>query len=221
MAPLEVIGAAYSRTGTDSLRTALNMLGYKTHHMRAMFEGNGHPELFAQAYDNPEKPADWDRMYEGWEAAVDCPTVCFIRPLIAAYPDAKVILIERDADSWYDSVKNSIYKLSTVDEEEYDDYGRCLQRMTKKIWMDGVFENGEFIANPDAVKAKYKAHNAWVKEYVPQERLLTLNLNEGIGWEKICEFLGKPVPDEPYPRINSTTQLNEELPQLIDQLKPQ
>ncbi|KAI9243542.1 hypothetical protein BDA99DRAFT_418578, partial [Phascolomyces articulosus] len=202
MAPLKVIGAAYSRTGTDSLRTALNMLGYTTHHMRNIIAGNGHPELFEEAYDHPGKDIDWDKMYEGWDAAVDSPTVCFVRPLIEKYPDAKVILIERDADCWYASVKNTILEYNSVNMDGYNEYGQAVHRMTRKVWLDGAFLNGEFENEPEKVKAKYKAHNAWVKEFVPKDRLLALNLDEGIRFEEICAFLDKPVPAEPYPRIN-------------------
>ncbi|KAG2226078.1 hypothetical protein INT45_011695, partial [Circinella minor] len=212
MAPLKVIGAAYSRNGTNSLRVALNMLGYNTHHMINMIDGGGKPELFEEAWDHPEKDIDWDYIYEGWDAAVDSPTVCFVKPLMEKYPDAKVILIERDVEKWYKSVKNTILEYNTVDMSPYTEYGQAVHRLTRKIWLDGAFLNNEYTNEPEKVKAKYKAHNAWVKEYVPKDRLLVLNLDEGIGWEKICEFLDKPVPPEPYPRSNSTSEMSANMP---------
>ena len=104
----------------------------------------------------------------------------FVKPLIKKYPDAKVILIERDADKWYASVKNTILEYNTVDMSLYTEYGQAVHRMTRKIWLDGAFLNNEFINEPEKVKEKYKAHNAWVKKYVPKNRLLVLNLDDGI-----------------------------------------
>ncbi|KAI7897817.1 uncharacterized protein BX663DRAFT_526980, partial [Cokeromyces recurvatus] len=108
MAPLEVIGAGFGRTGTDSLRAALNMLGYKTHHMKCFFEDPElDPDLFYDAYFHRET-ADWDQLYKDYNAAVDWPTVEFYKELLKKYPKAKVLLTIRSADSWYNSVKNTI-----------------------------------------------------------------------------------------------------------------
>ncbi|KAI9496898.1 P-loop containing nucleoside triphosphate hydrolase protein [Zychaea mexicana] len=221
MAPLEVIGAAYSRSGTDSLRAALDILGYRTLHAKVMLmEKVGRPELFEDAYDHPDKPVDWNYLFDGFDAAVEFPAICFVRPLLEAYPNAKVILIERDADSWYESVKNNVIKMLEVAEaRELSEHGTHLIRAFEKLWLDGVLLDPKLRADAEEVKSRYKAHNAWVKEHVPQERLLALKLEEGINWDKMCAFLGKPVPAEPYPRINSSKEFNEEIPNFAERLE--
>ncbi|KAI8140769.1 P-loop containing nucleoside triphosphate hydrolase protein [Fennellomyces sp. T-0311] len=222
MAPLKVIGAGVSRTGTDSLRTALNMLGYNTHHMRSMLAGDCHPELFIEAFKHPEKDADWDFIYEDYDAAVDCPTFTFIDRLIKYYPDAKVILTKRDADSWYKSVLNTIYKFHELLPEDPQDYAVQTRDMVKTVFLNGSFQDMQkFKDDPETMKARYLAHNEWVIKTVPADRLLVLDLCDGITWDKICPFLGRPVPDEPYPHVNTTKSLNDEYPKLLELLAKQ
>ncbi|KAJ8655709.1 hypothetical protein O0I10_008594 [Lichtheimia ornata] len=206
MAPLEVIGAGYGRTGTDSLRIALNTLGYSTHHMRVIYWGQTNPDDFKNAYENPEEPVDWDNVYEGFNAAVDWPTATFIKRLVKYYPDAKIILTERDPDSWYKSAKNSIFKIAHIpDGENTPDHIRRVRAMSRKVNLDGAFEDPELFADEEAIKRRFVEHNEWVKANVPPEQLLVMQLGE--GWERLCKFLNKPVPKEPYPHVNTTAEL--------------
>ncbi|KAI9262270.1 P-loop containing nucleoside triphosphate hydrolase protein [Phascolomyces articulosus] len=218
MAPLEIIGAGQPRCGTDSLREALNLLGYNTHHMRSMFECDRHPEAFEEAYLNPEKETDWNWVYDGFNAGVDCPTVSVIDQLLKYYPNAKVILTKRDADSWHKSVLNTIYKFHDWVPENAPDYMVRNRKMAKTIFMDGAFQDMQkFKDEPEFYKARYEEHNKWVMENVPKERLLVLDLNEGITWEKICPFLDKPIPSQPYPHANSTKEITEHFVKMQEQ----
>ncbi|KAI8147527.1 P-loop containing nucleoside triphosphate hydrolase protein [Fennellomyces sp. T-0311] len=216
MAPLKVIGAGVSRSATDSLRVALNKLGYNTLHMRSFLAEDRHPELFIEAFKHPEKDHDWDYLYGDVDAAVDFPTFRFTDKLIEKYPDAKVILTRRDPDSWYKSVYNTIYKYYDVLPEDPADYAVRTRDMIKLMFMDGVLQDRQtFKDEPEKMKALYEAHNEWVIKTVPADRLLVLDLREGITWDKICAFLGKPVPNGPFPFVNSTQSIVEELPELI------
>ncbi|KAJ8662428.1 hypothetical protein O0I10_002122 [Lichtheimia ornata] len=204
MAPLKIIGAGYGRTGTDSLRMALNMLGYNCFHMRELIREDRHPEVFLDAYLNPEKPVDWDKLYDGYDAAVDWPTVSFVERLLTVYPDAKVILTARDVDSWYRSIKNTIHKLS-VECSKRNDLSEPLQRwreMNNTLVLDGAIGDPERFNDEEAIKAKYNAHVEWIKKNVPSEQLFIMELGE--GWERLCKFLDVPVPSDPYPSANST-----------------
>ncbi|KAI9493593.1 P-loop containing nucleoside triphosphate hydrolase protein [Zychaea mexicana] len=203
MAPLQIIGAGYGRTGTDSLREALEILGYRTHHMRRMHEDKDtDPDGFRNAYENPTRSVDWDRLYGNYDAAVDWPTVTFVDRLINHYPDAKVILTERDPDSWYASLRETIAKVLPCDPNDAH-IGR-IRSMARAIVLDGVFQDPAksdmLLDDQEAIKAKYNAHVAWVKENVPEERLFIMKLGE--GWDRLCAFLGKPVPNLPYPHSN-------------------
>ncbi|CDS07780.1 hypothetical protein LRAMOSA01729 [Lichtheimia ramosa] len=206
MAPLKIIGAGYGRTGTDSLRIALNILGYNCFHMRELIRVDRYPETFLDAYLNPEKPVDWDMLYEGYDAALDWPTVSFLDRLIDAYPNAKVILTARDAESWYRSIKNTIHKLS-VECSKRNDFPENLDRwrqMNNTLVLNGAIADPDQFNDEEAIKAKYNAHVEWVKKNIPNERLFIMGLGE--GWERLCKFLDVPVPDVPYPRVNSTKE---------------
>ncbi|KAI8144352.1 P-loop containing nucleoside triphosphate hydrolase protein [Fennellomyces sp. T-0311] len=207
MAPLKVIGAGYGRTGTESLRAALNMLGYSTHHMREMlFTRDGYPEIFQEAYEHPDHDIDWDKVYEGYDAAVDWPTAEFVEPLLKKYPDAKVLLTYRDPDSWYKSVSNTLNPMAnSVMKDSNVEYLNRLHSMVSTIAMDGAIADTERFKDEETIKRKYMEHIEWVKKFVPAEKLLVLELGE--GWDRLCAFLDKPVPSEPYPRTNSTEDM--------------
>ncbi|KAL9540756.1 hypothetical protein MBANPS3_009502 [Mucor bainieri] len=202
MAPLEVIGAAFGRTGTDGLRAALNMLGYKTYHMRQFWEDPElNPDEFYEAYMHRDQ-ADWDKLYANYNAALDWPTCNFYKDLVAKYPDAKVLLTVRSADSWYKSAKNTVHRASTTGLRPPEGSRMAaFGRMIATVPMDGLLADKEAFADEEKVKQIYLDHIEDVKKTVPADRLLIMELGE--GWTRLCEFLGKEVPTEPYPSINS------------------
>ncbi|KAJ8655107.1 hypothetical protein O0I10_009142 [Lichtheimia ornata] len=213
MAPLKVIGAGYGRTGTDSLRTALNILGFNCFHMRSVMMDNvdRHPEVFTDAFLHPEKPVDWDMLYEGFDAAVDWPTVSFVDRLMKHYPDAKIVLTDRDADSWYRSVKSTLFSLVSEGRRDYDsmsEYMKRVRKMGEVLILDGALYDPEKFNDEEAIKAMFNAHVEWVKKNVPSDRLFIMQLGE--GWERLCKFLDVPVPDVPYPSANSSKSFQDE-----------
>ncbi|KAI8372123.1 P-loop containing nucleoside triphosphate hydrolase protein [Blakeslea trispora] len=211
MAPLEVIGGGFGRTGTDSLRLALNRLGYNTFHMKVfMQDPNQKPEDFTHAYYHRDQ-ADWDRIYKDYTAAVDWPSVTFYKDLLKKYPDAKVILTVRDADSWYNSVKNTIFETSQrilIEKPSFPskDFDKLVE-MFELTCLEGVLDKDKF-GQEERIKQIFLDHNEDVKRTVPPEQLLIMELGE--GWERLCTFLGKEVPDEPYPKVNSTEEFRKE-----------
>ncbi|MEO3813181.1 sulfotransferase family protein [Sphaerisporangium sp. B11E5] len=204
---LKVIGAGVGRTGTLSLKAALERLGFgPCFHGRHVLD---HPErlpMWRAAADG--EAVDWHAVFAGYAASVDWPGAAYWRPLLETFPGAKVILTVRDAERWYDSVHDTIYQMfgdgpgdgdPRVAEargvvpglDVFTDFHR------RMIW-DGFF-GGRFADRGHAL-AVYEAHNAAVLREVPPERLLVVE--PGAGWEPLCEFLGVEVPDEPYPRLN-------------------
>lgn len=193
---LKVIGAGFGRTGTDSMRTALDMLGLgPCHHMRALFEN---PELKAKwrqraAYGTPE----WNEIFEGFSSTIDWPSAHYWPELIDAYPDAKVILTWRTAESWWASFEKTILPVwQTSTETEEDAPGSQL--------LARVFDWKE--PTRDHCIAVYERNVARALTEVPPGRLLVHRL--GDGWDPLCAFLGVPVPDEPYPSTNTTADFN-------------
>ena len=187
---IRVIGAGFGRTGTDSMREALNLLGFgPCHHM---FEVNAHEEQkrLWRALAKGAAP-NWERLLEGHGSCVDWPSAYYWRELMALYPQAKVVLTYRTAEGWWKSFEQTLLaglRMTT----DPDSVGVTLVR-------DKVF-GGRPEDRAHAI-ACYEENVKAVKATVPPERLLVHGL--GDGWEPLCAFLGVPVPTQPYPSRNS------------------
>lgn len=203
---LDVIGAGFGRTGTASLKAALEHLGFgPTYHMFEVLAKPTRMADWARALDG--EPVDWQQVFHGYPSTVDWPGVAFWQELCAACPDAKVILTVRDPQRWYDSVYNTIYQLAQSEEGfdndlEGDSY--LLPTIRRMIW-DGTFD-GRFEEREHAIEV-FERHNQQVRDTVSAERLLVYQV--GQGWEPLCEFLGVDVPEEAFPHVNDTGSLPE------------
>ncbi len=203
---IEVIGAGFGRTGTLSLKHALEMLGFaKCYHMLEVHQNPGHRALWSAAHRG--EPVDWAALFEGYRASVDWPSCNFWRQQLAAFPDARVLLSRRDPDRWYESVMNTIYASSKAGLEADDEATRAAAKWAFEIIWDPLF--GGRMDDAGHVKAVYQRHNQDIIDSVPAERLLVFEAAE--GWEPLCRFLGVPVPDEPYPRVNTTEEFRERM----------
>ena len=193
--PLDIIGTGFGRTGTDSMREALGILGFgPCHHM---FEVNSDPEQKrlwrALAAGGPP---DWEALFAGYRSCMDWPSAHYWRQLVEAYPKAKVILTWRSAESWWASYERTLLpalKGST-------DPASLGIALVARQALEGRPEDR------DHVMAIYEAHVAAVKSTVPPDRLLVHGL--GDGWEPLCAHLGVAVPDVPYPHQNSRTEFS-------------
>jgi hypothetical protein len=203
---MKVIGVGVGRTGTLSLKAALERLGFgPCFHMRNVLD---HPERLplweAAAADSA---VDWDAVFAGYKSSVDWPGAAFWRQLTDRYPDAKVILTVRDPERWYDSVQETIYQLfgggteSPLAEEALRRIPgiATMHAFNRKLVWDGPFLQGRFEDRDWAVRA-FLRHNAAVDEEIPPERLLIYEVSE--GWAPLCDFLGVDQPDEEFPRLN-------------------
>ena len=202
---IEVLGAGFGRTGTLSLKFALEALGYdKCYHMMEVLLNEGHVAQWRKAARG--ETIDWVELYQGYRATVDWPSANFWRELRLAYPNAKVILTLRDSEQWYASVMNTIWKLSSRALADGHDRGdeEMIERalMGDEVIWSRVFDNR--MEDQDHVIACYERHNQAVIDHVPPEQLLVYR--PGDGWEPLCEFLEKPVPNMKYPKLNSTEE---------------
>ena len=196
--PLDVIGAGFGRTGTLSLKLALERLGFtRCYHMLELREHPEHLPHWERAHAGA--PVDWEALFSGYRAAVDWPACSYWKDYCALYTRAKVILTVRDPDAWYESVQSTIYPSSVGGRgsDNPDDRARAdLQR--RQIW-EQTF-GGRFEDRDHAIEV-FRAHNRAVERTVPAERLLVIE--PGAGWEPLCRFLEVDVPAEPYPRSNA------------------
>lgn len=202
---LQVIGAGFGRTGTLSLKAALEqLLGGRCYHMAEVFE---HPDhiAFWQAATRGE-PVDWRGFFAGYHAAVDWPVCAFWRELAGVFPDAKILLSTRSPESWHRSVCNTILHPMTVElPPSAPPFAPGFQRMVRELVFEKTFDGR--LRDAGHAIAVYEAHNAAVRRETPPERLIDYTL--GAGWEPLCEALDVPVPDAPYPRTNTTEEYRE------------
>ncbi|WP_117210941.1 sulfotransferase family protein [Allorhizocola rhizosphaerae] len=201
---MKVIGVGVGRTGTLSLKAALERLGFgPCFHGRHVLDHPDRLPIWQSAARG--EPVDWARLFHGYRSTVDWPGAAFWRPLAAAFPQAKLILTVRDPDAWYESVSKTIYRMFGSDGEQAVEQARRIvpgldvftSFHRQMIW-HGFFE-GRFADRAFAIDA-YERHNAAVFNEAPSDRLLVMS--PGAGWKPLCEFLEVPEPDEPYPHLN-------------------
>jgi len=205
---LKVIGAGFGRTGTHSLKIALEMLGFAPcYHMVEVFTHPGHSEAWEEAARSGE--ADWNALLGPYKAAVDWPASYFWRELMKAYPDAKVILTERPEEAWYKSITNTIFDFMAreVDPAKLYPIRAAQRKMGRYIVAERTFGNR---LDKEHVLDVYRKNSADVKREVPRDKLLVFDAPD--GWAPLCKFLGMPVPEAPYPLTNTTEEFRARVP---------
>lgn len=196
---LRVIGAGVGRTGTYSLKLALNELGFgPCHHMEEV--ATNLPVQLPLWQAALQGRADWGAIYQGYDSAVDWPTARFFRELHAAYPEAKFVLGHRDPRTWAESFDATIYKLISEADQTPDHLQDWLAMAREVILQTGIPAG----ADVHDLEAAFVAHLEAVKDAIPADQLLVYRVRE--GWEPLCEFLGVPVPDKPFPRTNDRSE---------------
>ena len=191
---LKIVGSGLGRTGTKSMQTALNMLGFgPCHHMVEVF---AHPESVPLWIEAGAGRPDWDKIFAGYNSMVDYPGAFYWRQLAAHYPDAKVLHTVRDPDKWFASTQATIFEPGSLvtlkDGPMAAFFGSFLHDIRDHLH-DRAF-----------MTAHFRRHSEEVKRSIPPERLLIYEL--GQGWAPLCKFLGVPVPDAPYPSENTTAE---------------
>lgn len=193
---LKVIGSGLGRTGTLSTKLALEQLGFtRCHHMAEVFMAAETQIPLWNAAGRGEP--DWEATFEGFQAMVDHPGCGYWRELMDYYPEAKVLHTVRDPDKWFDSTQATIFtpgNLSRFAEGPMAEFFGYL----KRFYEDGDMHDRAFMTD------FFRQHTETVVATVPKDRLLVFNVAE--GWAPLCEFLGVPTPDTPYPRENTTEQ---------------
>ena len=192
---LRVVGAGVGRTGTHSLKLALEqLLAGPCYHMLEVFQHPEHAPLWRGAA-NGDMP-DWDSLFAGYVATVDWPAGSFWPELVAAYPDAVVLLSVRDsADEWWRSADRTIFEVTRRPAVGPDPWREMWDDISRNRFTDQLDDR-------DAAVAAYERHNADVRAAVPRDRLVEWRPSD--GWGPLCGALGVPVPDDPFPVTNTT-----------------
>lgn len=194
---LQIIGAGLGRTGTMTLKTALEQLGFAPcHHMVEVFADFGGQTPFWLRAAKGEA-VDWETMFGKYRASVDWPSAHFYADLADRYPEAKVILTKRDPQRWFESISETILKAMSArgDGPAPEDHP---MRFADIIIAEKTL--GRDFSRANAIAA-FERHNAEVQRLIPAERLLVFEAAQ--GWDPLCNFLGVAAPDTPFPRTNS------------------
>jgi hypothetical protein len=194
---LEVIGAGYGRTGTLSLKTALERLGFgPCYHAVEFMRYPDHQARWEAAFRGNDP--QWEKVFAGYRSTVDFPGVAFWRDLVDAYPQAKVVLTVRDSKEWYDSMRETFLAAAGPDGQppipgagdgsfgEAQDWSRMMADLQDE----------------HTAIADFERHIEDVRGYLPSYRLLVYEVRQ--GWQPLCDFLEVRVPDEPFPRLNDS-----------------
>ncbi|CAK4029958.1 Hypothetical predicted protein [Lecanosticta acicola] len=199
--------------------TALNTLGYTPYHFKEVKKNIQDRHLFcwrealiAKLYGSgkPYGKADFDKLLQHYDAVTDAPAVNFSEELIAAYPDAKVILTKRDPNKWLASILRSyhavieskVFRVAAAMDPGFSMLEEVL-RLVLCHWTGGDWRNR------DKLIEGYHAHNELIRDIVPPENLLEWAPED--GWEPICKFLEKPIPEEPFPHSHKGDRVAEGL----------
>lgn len=201
---LEIIGPGFGRTGTNSLKLALEHLGFgPCHHM---FEVRDNPAQLAdwEAAARGEK-VDWKKTFADYRSQVDWPGARYWRELVEEFPNAKVVLSVRDPDEWFDSVQATIVPFLSARGKHPNAHTNAIAEMGHETVVAQVFD-GRMSERAHATGI-FRRHIEEVQSEVPADRLLTYDLRD--GWEPLCEFLEVEVPVIPLPKTNSSREFKE------------
>ncbi|MFN8439991.1 MAG: sulfotransferase [Caldilineaceae bacterium] len=200
---LKLIGAGFGRTGTTSIKAALETLGFdQCYHMQEVIKNPKHVVMWSDLTDG--KAVNWDHLFVGYQSTVDWPACNFYKELMAHYPNAKVLLTVRNPEAWYESCRNTIYAIYRKTTMKLltrliPPLRRFLAMNEHMIWQGnfgGRFEDRDYAI------AVFNQHNEAVIRSVPPERLLVYDVKQ--GWEPLCRFLDVPIPNVPFPHLNDT-----------------
>jgi Sulfotransferase domain len=195
---MNVIGAGLPRTGTLSLKVALEMLGLgPACHMLDVIADPDRAALWEQARGGKAK---WAKIFDGYDSAVGPPTSGFWEELIRAYPGAMVLLSVRDPESWGRSMSETAWGA-----REGEDADRAADGTASGARDGGSLRRTREGGSTARLIEAMERHNEAVRRGVPRERLLVWSV--GDGWEPLCESFGIPVPDAPFPHLNEGPEL--------------
>jgi hypothetical protein len=204
---LKVIGAGFGRTGTMSLKAALEQLGAGPcyHMVECLPQGPAHWQKWVDAANG--KP-DWDSIFDGFGSAVDFPACSSYIALADHYPDAKVILTVRDPERWFESTQETIFAPHWIEYLRHAEMGKFIQLNINDYLQDRMHDKAHLVQ-------RFKEHVEEVKNAIPASRLLVFEVKD--GWEPLCKFLELPMPDGDFPYINDEEATKDILNKIINE----
>jgi len=175
-----------------SMKLALEQLGFgPCHHMVEVF---AHPETMPLWVDAAEGRPDWDLIFKDYVSMVDYPGAQFWRQIADHYRDAKVLHTVRDPDQWFDSTQATIFAPGSFSDNPPPHLAKFFGFIRTEF--------GDRIHERSFMTDYFRRHSEEVERTIPKERLLVHEAGE--GWDRLCSFLGVPVPGTPFPHTNTS-----------------
>ncbi|WP_018215337.1 sulfotransferase family protein [Salinispora vitiensis] len=200
---LRLINTGLGRTGTTSLKLALERLGYgPCSHMFNIVNDSERLQQWEKVVCDGQQP-DWEALFNGFVSVADGPSAIYHNEIIRAFPKAKVILTTRDGEEWYRSTYDTLYQFAVRSRDnppEPDTMPARIYRFVNTMVWDGLF-GGRFADKGHAIRVFHR-HNEAVANSVAPDNLLTYDVRQ--GWEPLCTFLGVPVPAADFPHANDS-----------------
>ena len=203
-----------------AMAQALEILGYPTYHGVTLIANPSDAVYWNRALDakyfgkgNMFTLSNWDSFLGSYAALTDLPAVAFAEDLINSYPNAKVVLVERDIDKWYRSFNEGIIQnvwnptirfIAKLDRKLVGRLGSVADR-----WTEGWMEAHSMQEMQQKARPKYREHYAMIEKIISSDRLLKFELSQ--GWDPLCKFLGRDIPNVPFPRTNEAAVLQEKI----------
>lgn len=220
---LKVIGVGGPRTGTASLKMALEQLGFgKCYHMEWVFNHTEDVAYWKELYETGT--TDFERLFDGFQSTVDFPGYLNYQAFLKQYPEAKFILSERDPEAWYESALNTVFSVTPqtfgqklgmmkkmLFSKKFREMSKAFLLVEKYLWKglyEGRFKDKAFALN------RYQGTNEDIIKTIPASQLLRFNPAD--GWEPLCEFLGVEAPNEPFPYKNKRKDFKEQLNKMLN-----
>ncbi|KAI4916136.1 hypothetical protein J4E85_010223 [Alternaria conjuncta] len=217
--PMRILVLGMCRTGTTTIAVALRKLGYTSHQMRDVLAKPSELALWEEAVNvtllppqdrpsnqqkmEPYGMEEFDKLLADYDVVMDLPGCVFASELVKAYPDAKVILTKRRYEDWEQSMQDSIWCLDT-----WRLFTLCRQLNITQLaplmrLVHSIFQvhNGNNYGGP-AARSAFDQHYDTVRSLVPRSQLLELDTDGELKWEPLCDFLGKTVPKEGFPKTS-------------------
>lgn len=223
---IEIIGAGFPRTGTTTLKKAIEILGYnKTYHFKDLVANPNDLKYWKELEETGN--TDFESLFKGYRATSDFPAYPYYKILLKKYPDAKIILTKRDPEAWYKSTSDTIWKAGPQNvlakvallgkmllNKQLKKKMNCIKFM-RKIYLSNQFD-GQF-GDEASAKKTFINHIQEVAQNVPKEKLLVYEVAN--GWEPLCKFLDKNIPQIEFPHLNKNKDFHKMVKKMIKQNK--
>lgn len=206
----QVIVAGMPRTGTESIKRALEILygnGARAYHMTEVLNRPKHLEIWSDLAFGRRQVDQlvWKQLLDGYIATTDLPCAFYFQELAEAFPDAKVVLTVREESEWFESYCRLLVAIHRFrflrflpPLDQFFPYGAKLSQF---IFGDHAFDESGPVR--EVIIDGYRRHNERVRKSIAPNRLLEFDIQQ--GWKPLCEFLEFDVPQSDFPHLNAGT----------------